>query len=47
MTASVGRAAPNFEAMAYHQDDFKCVKFSDYAGKWVILFFYPGDFTFV
>lgn len=31
----------------YHEDNVKKVKLSDYKGKWVILFFYPADFTFV
>ncbi len=47
MIARVGKAAPDFEAMAYHQGSFKKVKLSDYEGKWRLLCFYPGDFTFV
>ena len=43
----VGRKAPDFTAPAYHQGKFISVKLSDYAGKWVLLCFYPGDFTFV
>jgi len=43
----IGSPAPNFEAEIYHQDNTKKVKLSDYKGKWVILFFYPADFTFV
>ncbi len=39
--------APDFEADAYHNDKFEKVKLGDYRGKWVILFFYPADFTFV
>ena len=46
-TARVGRKAPDFEAPAYVKGKFKNVKLSDYAGKWVLLCFYPGDFTFV
>ena len=42
-----GRKAPDFEAPAYHKGAFTKVKLSDYLGKWVILCFYPGDFTFV
>ena len=46
--AQVGKAAPNFEAPAYIAGEgFKNVKLSDYAGQWVVLCFYPGDFTFV
>ena len=47
-TARVGQEAPDFEASAYIQGEgFKNVKLSDYRGKWVLLCFYPGDFTFV
>lgn len=45
--ARVGRAAPDFEANAYADGGFKPIKLSDYKGKWVVLCFYPGDFTFV
>lgn len=47
MSVRVGMKAPDFEATAYHEGDFKNIKLSDYAGKWVTLCFYPGDFTFV
>jgi peroxiredoxin (alkyl hydroperoxide reductase subunit C) len=43
----VGRKAPDFVAPAYHKGAFTQVKLSDYLGKWVVLCFYPGDFTFV
>lgn len=45
--AQVGKPAPDFEASAYLNGGFKNVKLSDYRGKWVVLCFYPGDFTFV
>jgi len=45
--ARIGHAAPDFEAVAYAEGDFKTIKLSDYRGRWVILFFYPADFTFV
>ncbi len=47
MTAKVGQPAPDFEAGAYVEGGFQNVKLSDYKGKWVVLCFYPGDFTFV
>ncbi len=47
MIAHVGKPAPDFEAMAYHQGSFKLVKLSDYEGQWRLVCFYPGDFTFV
>lgn len=43
----VGGKAPDFEAPAYHKGKFVNIKLSDYSGKWVLLCFYPGDFTFV
>ena len=43
----VGGKAPDFEAPAYHRGKFFSVKLSDYKGKWVLVCFYPGDFTFV
>ncbi len=43
----VGKKAPDFSAPAYHKGKFINVKLSDYLGKWVVLCFYPGDFTFV
>jgi len=43
----VGRKAPDFTAPAYHKGEFTNIQLSDYLGKWVVLCFYPGDFTFV
>jgi len=47
VTATVGQKAPDFTAPAYHKGSFNPVSLSDYAGSWVLLCFYPGDFTFV
>jgi peroxiredoxin (alkyl hydroperoxide reductase subunit C) len=47
MNARVGRPAPDFEASAFVEGGFKNIRLSDYKGQWVILCFYPGDFTFV
>ena len=47
MIAKVGQKAPDFTAPAYHQGKFTSVKLSDYLGKWVLVCFYPGDFTYV
>jgi hypothetical protein len=47
MTARVGQKAPDFEAPAYYRGKFTNIKLSDYLGKWLLLCFYPGDFTFV
>ncbi len=43
----VGQSAPDFTATAVVDQEFKTVKLSDYRGKYVVLFFYPLDFTFV
>jgi len=43
----IGRKAPDFTAPGYHQGKFINLKLSEYLGKWVLLCFYPGDFTFV
>lgn len=47
VTVRVGGKAPDFEAPAYHKGKFVNVKLSDYQGKWLLVCFYPGDFTFV
>ena len=48
MLARVGMEAPDFEANAFVAGEgFKPVKLSDSKGKWIVLCFYPGDFTFV
>jgi len=43
----VGKKAPDFAAPAYQQGKFISLKLSEYLGKWVLICFYPGDFTFV
>jgi len=43
----IGKKSPDFTAPGYHQGKFVNVKLSEYLGKWVLLCFYPGDFTFV
>jgi AhpC/TSA family len=43
----IGRKAPDFTAPAYHQGKFVNLQLSEYFGKWILLCFYPGDFTFV
>jgi NADH-dependent peroxiredoxin subunit C len=37
----------DFELEAFINEDTKKIKLSDYKGKWVVLLFYPADFTFV
>jgi len=45
--AAIGKPAPEFETTAVVDGEFKKVKLSDYKGKYLVLFFYPLDFTFV
>lgn len=45
--AFVGQPAPKFSAGAVVEGEISSVALDDYKGKWVVLFFYPKDFTFV
>jgi hypothetical protein len=45
--AKVGKPAPDFTAPAFYKGKFMNISLSEYKGKWVLLCFYPGDFTFV
>ena len=45
--ARVGQPAPNFEATAVVNRRFEQVRLGDYQGRYVVLFFWPLDFTFV
>lgn len=44
--AQVLKPAPQFKGKAYHKD-IKDISLKNYEGKWVVLFWYPHDFTFV
>ena len=45
--AKIGQKVTEFEVSAYQNNDVKKIKLSDYKGKWVVLLFYPADFTFI
>ncbi|QDU78768.1 Alkyl hydroperoxide reductase subunit C [Polystyrenella longa] len=53
MSVKIGQPAPEFSVQGYDRtkdgsdDQFSEYKLSNYQGKWVCLFFYPLDFTFV
>ena len=47
MSIQVGKEAPEFVAKAYNEGTSKEIKLSNYRGKWVMLCFYPADFTCV
>jgi peroxiredoxin (alkyl hydroperoxide reductase subunit C) len=43
----IGKPAPDFTAEAYHEDKVKKISLKQLRGKWVVLAFYPADFTFI
>lgn len=47
MMLKVGNKAPDFELDGYLKDKFKKYTLGDAKGRWLVLFFYPADFTFV
>uniref|UniRef100_A0A1B6L0K8 thioredoxin-dependent peroxiredoxin n=2 Tax=Graphocephala atropunctata TaxID=36148 RepID=A0A1B6L0K8_9HEMI len=47
MVPALEKPAPEFEGMAVVKNTFKSIKLSDFKGKYLVLFFYPLDFTFV
>src|SRR3989338_4756006 len=46
---NIGKKVQDFELNAYHDEEIKLIRLSDYGnkGKWLVLMFYPADFTFV
>ena len=44
---NIGDSVPEMEFEIYHDDKIKKVSFKEFEGKWIVLFFYPADFTFV
>ena len=47
MTVLIEKEAPDFTAEAYHRGERRMVTLSDHREEWVLIFFYPGDFTTV
>ena len=47
MGIQIEKEAPDFTADAYQQGQVRRIRLSDHRGGWVLLFFYPGDFTSV
>jgi peroxiredoxin (alkyl hydroperoxide reductase subunit C) len=43
----VGHHIPDFEFEVFHKGAIEKIRFTDYENKWLIIFFYPADFTFV
>lgn len=47
MGIQLGDKAPDFKAKAYYLGAIREVQLAHYQGHWVVLLFYPADFTFV
>ena len=47
MSAQIGQKAPDFIMQGIFKGEIRDVHLEDFTGKWIVLFFYPGDFTFV
>jgi len=43
----IGHQIPDFEREIFHDEKIKRVKLSDFRGGWLVLIFYPADFTFI
>ncbi len=43
----IGQKIQDIELEAFHNEEIKKIRLSDYIGKWLVLIFYPGDFTFI
>ena len=44
---AINQKVQDFQVDVYHHNEIKKVKIADYKGKWLVLIFYPADFTFV
>ncbi|MEP7162935.1 MAG: redoxin domain-containing protein [Candidatus Moraniibacteriota bacterium] len=44
---TIGKPVPEFSFDYYHQEAFHSGHLGDFKGKWVVVFFYPADFTFI
>lgn len=47
MKIAIGKPVEAFTCDAFHNEEIKKISLTDYKGKWVVVFFYPADFTFV
>ena len=43
----VGQQIPDIEFSVFHNEDVRKARLSEYKGKWLVLIFYPADFTFI
>ncbi|MFA5830548.1 MAG: redoxin domain-containing protein [Candidatus Paceibacterota bacterium] len=46
-SGGVGEKVPSYKLKTYQKEDFKDIGLDEYRGKWLVLFFYPADFTFI
>ncbi len=44
---TIGQPVPDISFDIFQNEEIKKVKLSDYKGTWLVLFFYPADFTFI
>lgn len=47
MNVCIGQPVPDSEFKIFHREDIRTMKLSELRGKWLVLFFYPADFTFI
>jgi peroxiredoxin (alkyl hydroperoxide reductase subunit C) len=45
--AEIGACVPSYPLRVFHNEEDKTINLSDFANKWLVLFFYPADFTFI
>ena len=44
---SIGQTIPEMQLEAYQNEDIRKINLSDYRGKWLVMLFYPADFTYI
>lgn len=42
----IGQKAPDFKAVSYYNGEFKEFELNEHLGKWIVMIFYPVDFSF-
>jgi peroxiredoxin (alkyl hydroperoxide reductase subunit C) len=45
--ATIGQAVPEGTFQAFHEGEIRPITLKDYREQWLVLVFYPGDFTFI
>ena len=44
---AIGKTVPDATFQVFHEETIRAVTLNEFRGQWLILMFYPGDFTFV